>query len=160
MRNMQRFVRQRFPEESKEWRFNTHALVTDDNMVSFSGRLPTHKVPASAEVSWRSDLRLLSAQYIVSRTLHGLVRDDVSIETADFNVLGFETWYEGIKIVHSNLILGRTVPHNAGFDVIPVPLSDDGITLPFVMGNADEFVHDKVARLEDAAQIAALGLIG
>jgi hypothetical protein len=160
MRNMQRFVRQRFAEESKEWRFNAHALVTDDNMASFSGRVPVRKVPVSAEVSWRSDLGLLSAQYIVSTTLRGLVRDDVSIATAGFNVLAFESWYDGLEIVHNKLLLGRTVTNSAGFDVISVPLPNDGVTLPFVMGNADEFIHGKVARIEDAAKIAALGLIG
>lgn len=157
---MQRLVRQRFPEESKSWRFNTHALVTSDDMVSFSGRVATRKVPANAEVSWRNDLGLLSAQYVVSRTLHGLVRENVSIPTAQFNVLGFESWFDGIEIVNRNLVLGRAIRNNAGFDVIPVPLPDDGVTLPFVMGNADVFIHEKVARIEDAAQIEALGLIG
>lgn len=158
---MNAFVKKRFPDESKTWRFMTNSPVTPENLISFNSSSTVRKVPTVAEVSWRSDLQLLSAQYAVATILHGIAREGHEIQTPDFDVIGFETFYEGNVVSHRNLVLCRTVFRGADVEVVPVPFHDEnGLIAAQVLGNADVFMHEKIARIEDASKIARLGLIG
>ena len=153
------FLKERYPNDSKIWRFSTSALVTDHNMLSFSAIGPVNKVPTVAEVSWRPDLGLISAQYRLTSAVVGLAIQQLEIPTAQFNVFALETWLEDKKHLRKNITLGVTVVHGANVEVLPVALPSDGLTAAFVLGHADVFMYEKVARLEYVPQIQEQGLI-
>jgi hypothetical protein len=162
MINMVSFAKEKYPETSKSWRFATNSLLTEDNMLAFSATGPVHKVSTHAEVSWRPDIGrgLLSAQYRLATVAFGLAGADIVIPTAQFNVFGLETWLEDGQPLRKRFSLSTTVTRGANIEVLPVPIFCDYRTSDLVLGNADVFMYEKVARIEFAERVAAEGLIG
>ncbi len=157
---MIRLVRDKYPDTSKTWRYKHSALVTPERFLGFSASGTVEKIQAHADVTWRPDIGLFSAQYILGRTVEGIAIEKDRIPTAPFDVFEVETWLQGNRISSKNITLGKLVQYGAGMEIISIPLPYDNQVVDHIVGHADTFIHEKVARIENADRIAELRLIG